>query len=241
MNIIIPVVVSVSFLAFYLSLIGIIFSSRATPTTIFGLGFFAGFIALIVICGALSLTALILFLVGMNRLSKHYNEPSIINNPIKALIIQIITAAAFIAIYFAILFYVFGSAIGNLFTPSNVPTYLFNLIAVYVIIAVVSLAIAIYCGLLYKRAFDKLAAKSNVDTFSTAGLLFLIGSIIPIVGWIAWIFAALGYHKLASKQATALPTPYTPAPSTQAKKRCVNCGAENPSDAFYCGHCGRQL
>lgn len=236
MNIIGPIVIFVSVLSFYIVSIGSIIANRAAVTPISGFSLYGGLIALIVISGASWVTALVLFLVGMNRLSQYYKEPAIINNPIKALIIQVITVAAFLAIHFTIMFYFFGSALGGSFRPSNVPTYLFSLLAVYAVIVVVFLAVAVYCGLLYKRTFDKLAEKSNVDTFNTVGLLYLIGSVIPVVGWIAWIFAALGYRKLYPKQITSSPTP-----STEARKRCANCGAENPSDALYCVHCGRQL
>lgn len=239
-NIILPVVIAVAVLSFYISLIGSIIASRAMAPSLFG-GLYSGIIALCVVSGVLGITALILFLVGMNRLSRYYNEPSIVNNPLRALIIQIIAGAVFLVIYFLIIIYALGSAIAGAFSSTNGPANLLSLFGIYAIILVVYIVIGVYCGLLYKRGFDGLAEKSGVDTIRTAGLLYLIGTIIPVIGWIAWIFAALGYRKLSLKQATTFPTYYTPAPSTEAKKRCVNCGTENPPDAFYCSHCGRQL
>ena len=59
-----------------------------------------------------------------------------------------------------------------------------------------ALAFGIVNGLLYMRAFNKLKEKSGVDNFGTAGLLYLIGVFIPLITWIAWIFAAMGFNKL---------------------------------------------
>ena len=67
-----------------------------------------------------------------------------------------------------------------------------------------AVAFAIVNGWLYMRAFNKLKEKSGVDNFGTAGILYLVGSIVPIVGWIAWIFAAMGFQKL--KPASTSPT-----------------------------------
>lgn len=94
------------------------------------------------------------------------------------------------------------------------------------------------------RAFNKLKEKSGVDNFGTAGLLMLIGVFIPIITWIAWIFAAMGFNKL---KAAPTPSPYVPysvnppLSTTTQIKRCPNCGAENLIDALYCSSCGKPL
>jgi uncharacterized membrane protein len=64
------------------------------------------------------------------------------------------------------------------------------------------------------RAFNKLGEKSEVDNFKTAGLLYLLGGALAIVGigallsWIAWIFAFMGFRSLKPKniQTTASPS-----------------------------------
>ena len=106
------------------------------------------------------------------------------------------------------------------------------------------LAFGIVNGVLYMRAFNKLKEKSGVDNFGTAGLLILIGVFIPIIAWIAWIFAAMGFKKLKAAPAASpyVPYPVQPPLSTQMQtKRCPNCGTENRSDALYCSNCGKPL
>ena len=107
-----------------------------------------------------------------------------------------------------------------------------------------ALAFGIVNGVLYMRAFNKLKEKSGVDNFGTAGLLYLIGVFIPIIAWIAWIFAAMGFKKLKAAQPLHTYVPYSvhpPLSTTMQTKRCPNCGAENLTDALYCSSCGKPL
>jgi hypothetical protein len=86
--------------------------------------------------------------------------------------------------------------------------------------------------------------KSEVDNFGTGGLLYLIGMIIPLIAWIAWIFAAMGFNKLKTIPATPQTGSYYTQPSlssTTQTKRCPNCGTENKVDEILCGNCGKTL
>jgi uncharacterized membrane protein len=68
------------------------------------------------------------------------------------------------------------------------------------------------------RAFNKLAEKSGDDNFKTAGLLYLLGTVLTIVLigglliWIAWIFAAMGFNSLKPKEP---PAPTSAYPTSQ--------------------------
>ncbi len=84
------------------------------------------------------------------------------------------------------------------------------------------------------RAFNKLKEKSGVESFGTAGILYLVGSIIPLVSWIAWIFAAAGFSKLKPVPLSNASYPTQPLTTTIQTKRCPNCGTENSADALYC-------
>ena len=89
-------------------------------------------------------------------------------------------------------------------------------------------------AVLYMRAFNKLKEKSGVDNFGTAGLLYLIGVFIPLITWIAWIFAAMGFNKLKAAPAASPHVSYSTQPplsSTMQTKRCPNCGTENYGDS----------
>ena len=248
-NVIIPAVMGIVLIAFYAVLFNEVFSriqtGATTAPTLVGSGIFLALIGFAVAAGILALAGYILFLIAMHRLSNYYNEKTIFSNLIRALIIQIVTAvvltvAAVVAVF----------SFGGLITTSStttVPSVVLGMLGFYAVIALVSFVISIYCAVLFKRSFDRLTEKSGVDSFRTAGLLYLIGAILSIVAvgsiimWIAWIFAAMGYRKLQPLPAT--PAPFVPPyqTGTVAVKRCPTCGAENSPDAIYCRNCGRLL
>ena len=124
------------------------------------------------------------------------------------------------------------------------------------IIAIIGLlagffAVAIVAAILYKRAFDKLAEKSGVRSFGTAGELILIGTALSIVfvgviiAWIAWIYVLSGFNSLKPKSQAAVPPVYSTtqllhSSSLENKRYCIYCGQEINVDSDYCPHCGRQ-
>ena len=239
-SVILPVIAVVGVVAFVLSIIATAATGIVTGTvapTFWGVsvGFFVFLIAII----GVGVAGFILFMVAMYRLSNYYSEPSIFKNVLYAFILNIIAGAVIFALEFAVLISSIAR-ISQTSTPSTVAPF-FSIIFIVVIVA--ALAFAIVNGLLYMRAFNKLKEKSGVDNFGTAGLLYLIGAIIPLVAWIAWIFAAMGFHKLKPSSA-ATPTvsyPTQPLSSTAQTKRCPNCGTENSPDALYCSFCGKPL
>ncbi|MCW3999730.1 MAG: DUF996 domain-containing protein [Candidatus Bathyarchaeota archaeon] len=249
LNIVVPPIMVVAVVVFFTSLFSSfltsIFGGAPSAPTSFAL--ITAFLGLAIVAGILALAAYILFLIAMHRLSKYYNEPVIFKNILRALIIQIIFVVVAVAVVVAF------SAISSVSIASAsttaVRSFILSLLGIYAVILLVSFALSIYYGLLYKRSFDRLAEKSGVEDFRTTGLLYLIGSVLAIIGigglivWIAWIFAALGYRKLAP--ASPAPAPFTystyPAPLNEQSKRCSVCGAENSPDSAYCRSCGRQI
>lgn len=247
-ELVVPVVSIAMVISFYAILIGSVFSTISGGSTPSSSIWFASFFPYLFIpIAAVSLAGLILFLIAMYRLSNYYNEKVIFRNPLNVLIIQIVSSAIAIVILFGVFYF----SIGNITpTSTSVPVFnsFFNLLLPIATAVIAIFIINIYCGLLYKRAFDKLAEKSGVDSFRTAGILYLVGSILGgLIIWIAWIFIALGFKRLTPTQPTPQQSPYTtyqPNPERQAAavpKRCPTCGSENSPDALYCAHCGRQL
>jgi uncharacterized membrane protein len=249
-NVIVPIIMGVVFVVFYVSLLSTIISvSRATSGTIVTPNFSGVLISVIVIAvvgSVIALAGYILFLIAMHRLSQYYKEPSIFSNLLKALIIQIVSTVILGVIVVLMVLLAAGSTPIRSGTTSVQPLIISVFLAI-IVASIVIFAISIYCAVLYKRSFDLLAEKSGVDSFRTTGLLYLIGAVLNIVGiggilmWIAWIFAALGYQKLQPLPTT--PAPFVPPyqPDAVAMKRCPTCGAENSLDALYCRNCGRLL
>jgi uncharacterized membrane protein len=251
-NIIVPVIMGVVFVVFYAALFGAILSaSRAASGGVTVTPSLAGVLTSVIVIGvvgsALALAGYILFLIAMHRLSQYYKEPSIFSNLLRALIIQIVSTVILGVIVVVMALLAAGSTPISSTTTSVQPLIITTLLAV-IVAALVIFAISIYCAVLYKRSFDRLAEKSGVDSFKTTGLLYLIGAVLNIAGgigaiilWIAWIFAAMGYQKL--QPLSTAPAPFVPPyePGTVAMKRCPTCGADNSPDSVYCRNCGRLL
>ncbi|MGE5532841.1 MAG: DUF996 domain-containing protein [Bacillota bacterium] len=241
-QVILPIVAIVGGIALVMAMISSAFRGIGTGT--FSppiIGASLGFIAFIICIGVLGLIGLILFLVAMHRLSNYYNEPSIFKKVLYATILSIILGILISIYEFAFVFSSFNS-----FPTSTPPSFPFLTILGLLGIGVV---LGIINSVLYMQAFNKLAEKSGVDNFKTAGLLYLIGTLLTImligglIVWIAWIFAAMGFNKLRSSSITPPPSyPNAPLISIISQtKRCPKCGTENSLDALYCKLCGSPL
>jgi uncharacterized membrane protein len=243
MNVILPIVAIISVVAVIFS----IFASAATGIAngSFGSIFsvFGGFIIFIIAIAAVGIAGLIMFIYAMYSLSNYYNEPAIFKNVLYAFIVSLVSGAVVVVLEFV----AFISAFAGIFstnTPSSGTTAFPQIIIAYIVVIAVAFALGIVNGVLYMRAFNKLKEKSGVDNFGTAGLLYLIGVFIPIIAWIAWIFAAMGFNKLKATPTQSPYIPYVgqpPLSTTAQNKRCPNCGAENRAEALYCSNCGKPL
>ena len=246
-NVIVPVVTVILYVFFFLSLFGVVSSAvnggSHTASSLLPSGITAAVIAL----GVIGLARVILFLIAMHRLSQYYNEPGIFKNALYGFLINIIGVAAAVVFAFALVFTTLVSS-----TASSTP----HISAAGVLLGVAGLILAgfvieIVSAVLYYRAFNKLGEKSGVNSFNTAGIMYLIGTVLTIVlvgsliVWIAWIFAAIGFNSLKPKanETTILsyPVPQTATTNLTQKRFCPYCGTENPPDSVYCVICGQKL
>jgi uncharacterized membrane protein len=238
-----PIVAIISVVAIIVSIIAtsatrIVNGSAGPAFSIFG-----GLILFLIIMVAAGIAGFIMFMYSMHSLSNYYKEPEIFKNVLYAFIMSIVSGAVVVILEFAVLLSAF-SGFSSIATPSSVTPVFTKVILTYAVVIVVALAFGIVNGVLYMRAFNKLKEKSGVDNFGTAGLLILIGVFIPIISWIAWIFAAMGFNKLKAAPTPSQYVPYSVHPPLSTKtqiKRCPNCGAENLTDALYCNSCGKPL
>jgi uncharacterized membrane protein len=263
-NVIVPVITVTLYAFLIFSLLSGIFNSFqsgfqgtqtvATPvqTPPFNFSAFSslGILSTVVgLLGLVSFVGFILFVVAMYQLSHYYNEPGIFKNTLNWVIVGIVGTVAVLIVAFVAIFSIFASSFGAAFSGSTiVPTVWSFIIAVIVVVAS-AVIISVISSLFLRRAFNKLAEKSGVHSFNTAGMLFLVGSALTIVGigsiliWIAWIFAASGFRQL--KSTSSVTSSYQNqqyfSPNAIQKTYCPNCGAENKADSIYCGSCGKKL
>ena len=246
-NVIVPVITVILYVLFFLSLFGIVSSSinegSQTSSSLSPSGITAAVIAL----GVIGLAGVILFLIAMHSLSQYYNEPGIFKNALYGFLVNVIGIVALIVFAFALIFTTIVSSTAS--STTHISTAGFILGFVGLIFA--GLVIEIVSAVLYYRAFHKLGEKSGVNSFNTAGIMYLIGTILTIVlvgsliVWIAWIFASMGFNSLKPKanQTTTFPysTPQTATTNLTQKRFCPYCGMENPPDSVYCVICGQKL
>lgn len=201
--------------------------------------------AIVVLLSIIGLVGVILFLVSMNRLARYYNEPGIFKNVLYGFLLTILGGVSLYIVQLAFLSNVIGHITPGNTTGINAPLFaqfMFTLMA----IVGIAFVFAIISAVFYWRAFNKLADKSGVGTFRTAGLLYLIGTVLLIVGigailvWVAWILNVLAFNSLKAPTATAASV-FQSTPNIAANKYCQYCGAENYPDAVFCKNCGKQI
>jgi len=165
--------------------------------------------------GILSLVGMILLLIGLKGLANYYKEEGIFKNALYSIITAIVgcvvsigiiatsavAALADIGINWANIedWGNIGTDVGTVFTDLDFSTIatLLGAILVGLIILFVVMIIAMY---FLRKSMDQLSSKSGVGLFGTAGILMLIGAIIPIVGylliWIGFILATVAFFQM---------------------------------------------
>ena len=166
--------------------------------------------------GFLSLLGLILLLIGLKGLANFYNEQGIFNNVLYSIITCIVGAV--VAVGAVVISAVsaltdvgiditdvndwdtLGTDLGVIFTDFSDFGAMWNLISalvVGVIILFVTIIISMY---FYRKSMDQLSTKSGIGLFGTAGLLMLIGAVIPVIGllliWIGFILATVAFFQM---------------------------------------------
>jgi uncharacterized membrane protein len=170
----------------------------------------AGIGALLLVIGSfvpfLSLVGIILLLIGLRDLAQHYNDNSIFQNGLYALIFGLIGIVA--AGLVLVSFFLGGFLLGGGFLG------LAGIILALVVVFIFYILMAVY----FRRAFDSLANKSEQGMFRTAGLLLFIGAILTIVIiglvliFVAWILATVAFFSMTPATTPQLSTPPPPPP-----------------------------
>ena len=185
-----------------------------------------------------NIIGIILVLIAMKGMSDYYNDDDIFKNALYGFIFGVVGVIALVAV---ILMLVFGFAAT---TTVVTPFAGWGLVIIaFIVLYVFSLIAAIF----YQKSLNTLSEKSGEPMFNTAGLILLIGAIIPVIGEIlklvAWILAAVGFFNIRKPTQLPAPTPApTPSVATSEEKRfCKYCGAPIQSNAAFCSKCGKKI
>ncbi len=156
--------------------------------------------------------ALILLLIGLKNLAQHYNDNSIFQNALYAMIFGIIGIVA-AGVVIASLFF------GGLFAAGGSGAFL-GLAAGIILALVVVFIFYILMAVYFRRVFDSLANKSGQGMFRTAGLLLFIGAILTIIIiglvliFVAWILATIAFFSMTPATTPQQSSPPPPPPQT---------------------------
>ena len=165
--------------------------------------------------GILSLIGIILVLIGLKGLANFYKEEGIFNNALYSILIAIggcvigvgvvaasaVSALADLGIDWANIedWGNVGTDIGTVFTDFdfNAIVSLLGALLVGLIIFYVVLIVSMY---FLRKSMNQLSTKSGIGLFGTAGILVLIGAVIPVIGllliWIGFILATVAFFQM---------------------------------------------
>ena len=172
--------------------------------------------------GILSLIGIILLLIGLKGLANFYKEDGIFNNALYSVIIAIVgcvvgvgvivtsavSALADLGIDWANIedWGNVGTDVGTVFTDfdlSAIATLLGAVLVGLIIIFVFSI-ISMY---FLRKSMNQLSTKSGIGLFGTAGILVLIGAVIPVIGlliiWIGFILATVALFQIKKEETKA--------------------------------------
>lgn len=165
--------------------------------------------------GILSLIGIILLLIGLKGLANFYKEEGIFNNALYAIITVIAGCVVGVGVIAASAVSALGD-IGidwaNIEDWGNVGTDIGTVFADLDLSAIAALLGALLVGLIifyvvmiismyfFRKSMDQLSTKSGIGLFGTAGLLMLIGAVLPVIGlliiWIGAILATVAFFQM---------------------------------------------
>ncbi len=181
----------------------------------------------------INIVGYILTLISVKYISDELHDQSVFNN----MLYSVITGIVGVAVGFFILL---GGIASTLFTGVlSAAAGVFAFLAISWIVLLVS-------AIFVRRAFETMATKLNVDSFRTAGTLYLIGAALTIVFvgfiilFVAYIFQIISFFAIKDT-VSSTQVPEGKAAPTQpqgAMKYCTSCGAQMPVASTFCPSCG---
>jgi uncharacterized membrane protein len=156
--------------------------------------------------GIVSLIGIILLLIGLKGLANYYKEDGIFNNALYSIIIAIVGFIVGIGVVIASALSAlselgidweniedwanFGTDVANVVTDFDFNT-LATLIGALLIGLIIFYIVLIVAMFFFRKSMNQLSSKSGIGLFSTAGLLMLLGAIIPGIGLLLILIGAI--------------------------------------------------
>jgi uncharacterized membrane protein len=181
--------------------------------------------------GIIEIIGLILVLVALYNLANYYKEGGIFKQAIYGVAIAVVGTIIIGVLAFAVVLSNIKDLLIQLYpgwngdwstlqgmTPNTTnfdPTSIFPLLGGLIVVLVIAWVFAIIASFFIYRSLKQVTNKSNVGLFGTAGLILLIGAVIPGIGiilmWVSALILAIAFFTLKPHEQT-IPIATSPPP-----------------------------
>ena len=171
----------------------------------------------------LLVVGIILVLIALKGFADHYQDGGIFNNALYGFITVIVGIVATAAIFVMLILQALSDLPVDWTNPMEIQQYFMSNMNVFwrfagaaigaLVVLYISLVVS---AVLFRKSLDALSTRSGEKMFGAAGLVWLIGAAIPLIGiiiiWISWIIMAVGFFSIKTTQAPVQPTAPTVQP-----------------------------
>jgi uncharacterized membrane protein len=195
---------------------------------------FAGILPTINYIGIIEIIGLILVLIALRNLANSYREAGIFRHAVYGVAVAVVGAIIVGALAVAVVLSNIKNLVTQLYpgwngdwstlqgmtanTTNFDPTNIFPLIGGILVVLVITWVFAIIASFFIYRSLKQVSNKSNVGLFGTAGLILLIGAIIPIIGlilmWVSALILAIAFFTLKTQEQPIATVTSSPPPPT---------------------------
>ena len=193
---------------------------------------FVGVLPTINYLGIIEIIGLILILFALRNLSNSYREGELFRHAIYGVAIAVVGAIVVGVLAVAVVLSNIQDLVTQLYpgwngdwstlqgmtanTTNFDSTNIFPLIGGLLVVLVLVWVFAIIASFFIYRSLKQVSNKSNVSLFGTAGLILLIGAIIPIIGlilmWVSALIIAIAFFTLKPQEQTIAAVTSPPPP-----------------------------
>jgi uncharacterized membrane protein len=195
---------------------------------------FVGVLPQINYIGIIEIVGLILVLAALYNLSNYYREGGIFRHAIYGVVVAVVGAVIIGVLAVAVVLSNIKDLLVQLYpgwngdwstlqgmTPNTSnfdPTNIFPLIGGLLVVLVIAWVFSIIAAFFIWRSLKQVSNKSNTGLFGTAGLILLIGAIIPVIGlllmWVSALMLAIAFFTLKHQEQPIATYTSSPPPPT---------------------------
>jgi len=195
---------------------------------------FIGVLPTINFMGIMEIVGLILVLFALRNLANSYREGGIFKNAIYGVAVAVVGAIIVGVLAVAVVLSNIKDLVTQLYpgwngdwstlqgmtvnTTNFDPTNIFPLIGGLLVVLVIAWVFVIIASFFIYRSLKQVSNKSNLGLFGTAGLILLIGAIIPLIGlilmWVSALILAIAFFTLKPHEESIATATLPPSPPT---------------------------